>query len=76
MFDKFRIKEHMEVVGKNGQHIGTVDEKEGDRVKLTKSSDSHHFRRASPPRLHRRGHGRPRGRQPRLLPPQGRSGRR
>ena len=46
MFDKFRIKEHMEVVGKNGQHVGTVDEKEGDRIKLTKSDSDdnrHHF---------------------------------
>lgn len=46
MFDKFRIKEHMEVVGKNGQHVGTVDEKDGDRIKLTKSDSSdnrHHF---------------------------------
>ena len=25
MFDKWRIKEHMEVVGSDGQHLGTVD---------------------------------------------------
>ena len=46
MFDKFRIKEHMEVVGKNGQHVGTVDEKDGDRVKLTRTDSSdgkHHY---------------------------------
>lgn len=46
MFDKFRIKEHMEVVGKDGQHVGTVDEKDGDRIKLTRTDSSdgkHHF---------------------------------
>jgi hypothetical protein len=46
MFDKLRIKEHMEIVGKNGQHVGTVDEKQDDRIKMTRtdSDDSkHHF---------------------------------
>ncbi|MBW4331744.1 DUF2171 domain-containing protein [Stakelama sp. CBK3Z-3] len=44
MFDKMRIKEHMEIAGKNGQHVGTVDEVEGDRIKMTKtdSGDSRH----------------------------------
>jgi hypothetical protein len=30
------IKEHMEIIGKDGAHIGTVDKVEGDRIKLTK----------------------------------------
>jgi hypothetical protein len=32
-----QIKEHMEVVGSDGQHVGTVDGVEDDRIKLTKS---------------------------------------
>jgi hypothetical protein len=32
------IKEHMEVLGSDGQHVGTVDYLEGtDKIKLTKS---------------------------------------
>jgi hypothetical protein len=32
------IKEHMEVIGSDGQHVGTVDHLEGaDKIKLTKS---------------------------------------
>ena len=31
------IREHMEVVGSDGKHVGTVDHMEGQRVKLTKS---------------------------------------
>jgi hypothetical protein len=30
------IKEHMEVIGADGVHIGTVDKVEGQRIKLTK----------------------------------------
>jgi hypothetical protein len=30
------IKEHMEVIGADGVHIGTVDRVEGNRIKLTK----------------------------------------
>lgn len=30
------IKEHMEVIGADGVHIGTVDKVEGNRIKLTK----------------------------------------
>ncbi|KAB0681496.1 DUF2171 domain-containing protein [Aureimonas leprariae] len=30
------IKEHMEVVGADGVHVGTVDRVEGERIKLTK----------------------------------------
>ena len=30
------IREHMEVIGADGVHIGTVDRVEGKRIKLTK----------------------------------------
>ena len=32
-----QIREHMEVVGKDGNHVGTVDKTAGDRLILTKS---------------------------------------
>jgi len=31
------IREHMEVIGADGVHLGTVDKVEGDRIKLTKA---------------------------------------
>jgi hypothetical protein len=31
------IREHMEIVGSEGKHIGTVDKVEGERIKLTKT---------------------------------------
>src|SRR5215217_7790069 len=34
-----KIAEHMEVVGSDGGHVGTVDKVEGDRIKLTKQDD-------------------------------------
>ena len=44
------IKEHMEVIGADGVHVGTVDKVEGGRIKLTKKDsgegahkDHHHF---------------------------------
>ncbi len=43
------IREHMEIVGSDGGHVGTVDKLEGDRIKLTKQDDPdgshahHHF---------------------------------
>jgi hypothetical protein len=42
------IKEHMEVVGSDGVHVGTVDHMEGaDQVQLTKDDEDaggeHHF---------------------------------
>ena len=44
------IREHMEVIGADGVHVGTVDKVEGDRIKLTKSDSGqgsheghHHF---------------------------------
>lgn len=38
------IREHMEVIGADGVHVGTVDKIEGDRIKLTKddSGEGHH----------------------------------
>ena len=48
MTDTARIREHMEVIGADGVHIGTVDRIEGDRIKLTKadsgqgSHEGHH----------------------------------
>jgi hypothetical protein len=44
------IKEHMEVIGADGVHVGTVDKVEGKRIKLTKADSGegkhkghHHF---------------------------------
>ena len=43
------IREHMEVIGADGVHVGTVDRLDGDRIKLTKSENMgsheghHHF---------------------------------
>jgi len=46
MFEKLRIKEHMEVTDSTGQHVGTVDDLVDDRIKLTRTDSSdneHHF---------------------------------
>ncbi|WP_348761717.1 DUF2171 domain-containing protein [uncultured Salinisphaera sp.] len=46
MLEKFRIKEHMEVTDANGQHVGTVDKVEDEKIKLTKTDSSdnqHHY---------------------------------
>ncbi len=46
MFEKWRIKEHMEVSDAAGRHIGTVDEVEDNRIKLTRSDSAdgaHHY---------------------------------
>jgi hypothetical protein len=42
------IKEHMEVLGSDGKHVGTVDHLDGtDKIKLTKTDakagGQHHF---------------------------------
>ncbi len=37
MADTSGIKEHMEVIGADGVHVGTVDHLDGDRIKLTKN---------------------------------------
>ena len=45
--DASQIKEHMDVVGSDDQHIGTVDRMDGQRIKLTRkdpsASGKHHF---------------------------------
>ena len=48
MPDISEIREHMEVIGADGVHIGTVDKVEGGRIKLTKADsgshgDHHHY---------------------------------
>lgn len=48
MVDVNSIKEHAEIVGSDGQHVGTVDHLEGtDRIKLTKqdqdANGQHHY---------------------------------
>ncbi len=48
MADLSAIKDHMEIVGADGVHVGTVDKVEGNRIKLTKKDsgshgDHHHF---------------------------------
>jgi hypothetical protein len=35
-----RVTEHMEVIGSDGQHIGTVDAVKGDRIILTKNDEA------------------------------------
>ncbi len=48
MTDASAIKEHMEVIGADGVHVGTVDHVDGNRIKLTKadsgtgSHEGHH----------------------------------
>ena len=44
------IKEHMEIIGADGVHIGTVDKVDANRIKLTKADSGegshkghHHF---------------------------------
>ncbi|ESW64647.1 hypothetical protein X760_28285 [Mesorhizobium sp. LSHC422A00] len=37
MTEASKIREHMEVVGADGVHIGTVDRVDGERIKLTKA---------------------------------------
>ena len=36
MVDVTQIKEHAEVIGADGVHVGTVDHVDGNRIKLTK----------------------------------------
>jgi len=52
MTDKSQIKEHMEVIGADGVHVGIVDHLDGERIKLTKKDSpqtksgkgaSHHY---------------------------------
>jgi hypothetical protein len=50
MTDMGKIKEHMEVIGADGVHVGTVDRVENNRIKLIKRDSGqgkheghHHF---------------------------------
>jgi hypothetical protein len=50
MADISKVKEHMEVIGADGAHVGTVDRVDGGRIKLTKMDSGegahkghHHF---------------------------------
>ena len=66
MADLSQVREHAEVIGADGVHVGTVDHVDGDRIKLTKK-DSGEGSHQGPPSLcarrSRRGGG---GRQVRL----------
>lgn len=48
MTNRDAIQPHMEVIGADGAHVGTVDHLDGDRIKLTKadsgqgSHEGHH----------------------------------
>jgi len=48
--DTSKIKPHMEIIGADGVHVGTVDRVDGQRIKLTKQDSGqghrpahHHF---------------------------------
>ena len=50
MINASQIEEHMEIIGADGVHVGTVDRIEGNRIKLTKKDSGegshkghHHF---------------------------------
>ena len=48
MTDPSNVGEHMDIIGADGVHIGTVDKVEGDRIKMTKADsgshgDHHHY---------------------------------
>ena len=49
MADLSQVREHMEIIGADGVHLGTVDKVEGERIKLTKKDsgvahgDHHHY---------------------------------
>jgi len=43
--DTSQIKDHMEVVGSDGEHVGIVDHLDGEKIKLThhdSNADGHH----------------------------------
>jgi hypothetical protein len=48
MVDISQVTEHMNIIGADGVHVGTVDKVEGNRIKLTKADsgshgDHHHY---------------------------------
>ena len=42
MADLSQVREHMEIVGADGVHVGTVDKVEGSRIKMTKPDSGSH----------------------------------
>ncbi len=42
MADLSAIADHMEIIGADGVHIGTVDHVEGDRIKMIKADSGSH----------------------------------
>jgi hypothetical protein len=42
MADLTRIRDHMEVIGADGVHVGTVDSVDGNRIKLIKADSGSH----------------------------------
>ncbi len=47
MSDASAIKDHMEIVGSDGEHVGVVDHMDGQRMKLTRTDPAaggeHHY---------------------------------
>jgi hypothetical protein len=48
MSDLSRVTQHMEIIGADGVHIGTVDKVVGDRIRMTRAdsgshADHHHY---------------------------------
>ena len=44
--DHSAVQKHMEVIGADGVHVGTVDHLDGERIKLTKADSvdgKHHY---------------------------------
>jgi hypothetical protein len=44
MVDLTQLREHMEVIGADGVHIGTIDKIDGNRIKLTRKDSGSHPR--------------------------------
>ena len=42
MADLSQVREHMDIIGADGVHVGTVDKVEGNRIKLTKPDSGSH----------------------------------
>ena len=42
MADLSQVREHMDIVGADEVHVGTVDRVEGDRIKMTKPDSGSH----------------------------------
>jgi hypothetical protein len=42
MTDLTAIREHMDIIGADGIHLGTVEKMEGDPIKLTRADSGSH----------------------------------